>query len=48
LPAFDVQPGNIYVVYPSRRHLSAKVRAFADFAAEHFARTPWTFEPKRR
>jgi len=48
LPAFDVQPGNIYVVYPSRRHLSAKVRAFSDFAAEHFARAPWTFEPKRR
>jgi DNA-binding transcriptional LysR family regulator len=27
----------IYAVYPSRRHLSAKVRAFVDFLAERFA-----------
>ncbi|HVF62439.1 MAG TPA: LysR family transcriptional regulator [Casimicrobiaceae bacterium] len=27
----------IYAVYPSRRHLSAKVRAFVDFMAAHFA-----------
>jgi DNA-binding transcriptional LysR family regulator len=31
----------IYVVYPSRRHLSAKVRAFADFLAERFAKEKW-------
>jgi DNA-binding transcriptional LysR family regulator len=30
-------PTSIYAVYPSRRHLSAKVRAFVDFLAEHFA-----------
>jgi len=30
-------PTNVYAVYPSRRHLSAKVRAFVDFLAERFA-----------
>jgi DNA-binding transcriptional LysR family regulator len=35
-------PINIYVVYPSRRHLSAKVRTFADFLSERFARPDWT------
>jgi DNA-binding transcriptional LysR family regulator len=29
-------PTNVYAVYPSRRHLSAKVRAFVDFLAERF------------
>ena len=28
----------VYVVYPSNRHLSAKVRAFVDWAAELFQR----------
>ncbi|MCD2513435.1 LysR family transcriptional regulator [Comamonas endophytica] len=30
----------VYVVYPPNRHLSAKVRAFVDWAAELFARHP--------
>lgn len=30
----------IYVVYPPNRHLSAKVRAFVDWAAEIFAQEP--------
>jgi DNA-binding transcriptional LysR family regulator len=30
----------IYAVYPSRRHLSAKVRAFVDFLAERCAELP--------
>ena len=33
--------GAINVVYASRRHLSAKVRAFSDFLAQHFASTGW-------
>ncbi|MGH8788899.1 MAG: LysR family transcriptional regulator [Cupriavidus necator] len=33
-------PLPIYVVYPPNRHLSAKVRAFVDWAAELFARHP--------
>jgi len=32
----------ISVVYASRRHLSAKVRAFADFLAERFATPAWS------
>ncbi len=36
-------PSPIYAVYPSRRHLSAKVRSFVDFLAAHFAqRAGWT------
>jgi DNA-binding transcriptional LysR family regulator len=30
----------VYVVYPPNRHLSAKVRAFVDWAAELFAGEP--------
>ncbi len=36
----------IHVVYASRRHLSAKVRAFAEFLAERFARPAWALAPK--
>jgi DNA-binding transcriptional LysR family regulator len=38
---FESEPLTIYVVYPSRRHLSAKVRAFTDFLAERFANEKW-------
>lgn len=35
----------LYAVFPHRRHLAAKVRAFVDFLAEHLggdaARDPW-------
>jgi DNA-binding transcriptional LysR family regulator len=31
----------IYAVYPSRRHLSAKVRTFVDFLAQQFAARPF-------
>ena len=41
LCGFEPAPLNIYVVYPSRRHLSAKVRAFADFLVERFATEKW-------
>ena len=34
----------IHVVYPSRRHLSAKVRAFADFVIERFREPAWTID----
>jgi len=37
LPAYRQPSSDIYAVYPSRRHLSAKVRAFVDFLAERFA-----------
>lgn len=39
LANFRPAPYNIYAVYPSRRHLSAKVRTFVDFLAARFAKT---------
>jgi DNA-binding transcriptional LysR family regulator len=37
LQAFEPAPLPIYAVYPSRKHLSAKVRLFVDFLVESFA-----------
>ena len=45
LRGFAPPATSIYVVYPSRRHLSAKVRAFADFLAERFANADWSLAP---
>lgn len=36
LPGYAPPASGIYAVYPSRRHLSAKVRAFVDFLGERF------------
>ncbi|PKR89257.1 LysR family transcriptional regulator [Pleomorphomonas diazotrophica] len=36
LSEFELGAANIYVVYPHRRHLSAKIRAFVDFMADWF------------
>ena len=51
LPGFTPPTSPIYAVYPSRRHLSAKVRAFVDFLVERFAQqVPWRLpvaEPRR-
>jgi DNA-binding transcriptional LysR family regulator len=41
LTKFEPAPLPIYVVYPSRRHLSAKVRAFSDFLFERFNLEKW-------
>src|ERR1700682_1184627 len=41
LQALESAPANIYVAYPSRRHLSAKVRAFADFLAARYIEPEW-------
>lgn len=36
----------IHAMYPSRRHLSAKVRSFVDYLVERFAgRAPWALDP---
>ena len=37
----------IHVVYASRRHLSAKVRAFAEFLMDRFKAPDWTLAKKR-
>jgi DNA-binding transcriptional LysR family regulator len=38
---FAPRPLPIHAVWPARRHLPAKVRAFADFLAAEFALDPW-------
>lgn len=40
LPGFNPKPKPISIVYPNSRHLSAKVRVFADWIAELFDSTP--------
>jgi DNA-binding transcriptional LysR family regulator len=40
LPQFSGPKLDVWAVYPSRRHLSAKVRTFVDFLAEIFAADP--------
>lgn len=40
LEDFEEPQRGIYAVYPHRRHLSAKVRAFVDFLVDWFAREP--------
>jgi DNA-binding transcriptional LysR family regulator len=41
LPAYTLAPADLFVYYPSRRHLPARVRTFIDFLATHFeARVP--------
>ncbi len=46
LRAFAPPPAAIHVVYPSRRHLSAKVRAFTDFLVQRFTRAEWSLDAK--
>jgi DNA-binding transcriptional LysR family regulator len=41
LPAFRSIELGIYVVYPTRKHVSPKVRALIDFLARRFAGTAW-------
>jgi DNA-binding transcriptional LysR family regulator len=38
LDAWDLPRLTVNLAYPSRKHLSAKVRTFIDFIAAHFAR----------
>jgi DNA-binding transcriptional LysR family regulator len=44
LRGFAPTATGIHVVYASRRHLSAKVRAFAEFLIERFAAHDWRLE----
>lgn len=41
LPEYRNETLSIYAIYPSRRHLSAKVRTFVDFLGEQFGDTPY-------
>lgn len=40
LEDYEVEPINIYAVYPHNRHLSAKVRLFVDFLKNWFSQCP--------
>lgn len=41
LPAFKPLEMKIYALYPTRRHLSAKVRTFVEFLVERFGSDPY-------
>jgi DNA-binding transcriptional LysR family regulator len=43
LPGYPLRPRALYAMYPQNRHLSPKVRAFVDFAAEIYRRPAWDF-----
>jgi DNA-binding transcriptional LysR family regulator len=46
LPDLSVPGGGLWAVYPSKHHLSPKVRAFVDFIDEHLA--SWRARPRAR
>jgi DNA-binding transcriptional LysR family regulator len=46
LPTFSSAYAKVHVVYPSNRHLVAKVRAFLDLLIAHFNPEPWTVAPE--
>jgi DNA-binding transcriptional LysR family regulator len=37
MPSYRSEELGIYAVYPTRKHVSAKVRALIDFLSSHFA-----------
>jgi len=41
LSEFEDDPISVYAVYPHRRHLSPRVRAFVDFLADRFGENPY-------
>jgi DNA-binding transcriptional LysR family regulator len=41
LPDFPMRPRELHVLYPHGRHLSPKVRAFVDFAADIYRQPGW-------
>ena len=47
LPDFESGSGEIWAVYPSRRHLSLKVRLFVDHIAASFASSATAFAPQQ-
>jgi DNA-binding transcriptional LysR family regulator len=41
LPGWKVDDAALHLVFPPRRHVLGRVRAFADFVAERFKDPPW-------
>ena len=44
LAGWELAPSPVFVVYPSRRHLSAKVRVFVDHVGEAFRAPEWALD----
>jgi len=44
LPEYQLQPRDLYVVYPQNRHMSPKVRAFVDFVTQYYAQPRWDWQ----
>lgn len=42
LPCYTMRPRDLFAVYPQNRHLSPKVRAFVDFAADVYRLPRWS------
>ena len=40
LPEFMLEPADLFLYYPSRQNLPARVRVFIDFVAERFETSP--------
>jgi DNA-binding transcriptional LysR family regulator len=47
LPNWRIDDFAMHLVFPPRRHVLARVRAFADFIAERFADPPWSCTKQR-
>ena len=45
LSGFEKDPIALYAVYPTTRHLSAKIRVFIDFLLEKFGTDPFWERP---
>jgi DNA-binding transcriptional LysR family regulator len=45
LPAWRIEDTSLHLVFPPRRHVLGRVRAFADFVTQRFAEPPWRYEP---
>jgi DNA-binding transcriptional LysR family regulator len=41
LPGWTFEESALHMVFPPRRHVLGRVRAFADFVAERFKHPPW-------
>ena len=48
LSDFEDDPISVYAVYPHKRHLSPRVRAFVDFLADRFGENPYWDELANR
>jgi DNA-binding transcriptional LysR family regulator len=48
LPAYHTPDADIYAIYPQRHQMSTRVRAFVEFIAESFGRSPETSAEKAK